>query len=184
MTELLLIFFGAAYVNDLALAGLIDRPRKIAAPGGWGMLFVAGLLLVFAVLLQVFPQALALSHRAGLYLDLLAFVSTVFVLSNSGQSASTLAVALRRFRTWLPLLVGNVAVLAFVALDGAGTSAMKNSIAACVGASAAAGLGMALLPPLRERIEFADLPQALRGTPITLVTAALVSLAVMGALPW
>ncbi len=81
---------------------------------------------------------------------------------------------------YLPLITTNCAVLGVVLLNiqkgyGFGAS-MLNSVGGGVGFMVA----MIMFAGVRERLEGNDIPKALRGLPITLIAAALVSLSFQG----
>ncbi len=81
---------------------------------------------------------------------------------------------------YLPLITTNCAVLGVVLLNiekGYGfASSMINSIGGGVGFMVA----MIMFAGVRERLESNDIPKALRGLPITLIAASLVSLSFQG----
>ncbi|MBQ6542771.1 MAG: RnfABCDGE type electron transport complex subunit A [Clostridia bacterium] len=81
---------------------------------------------------------------------------------------------------YLPLITTNCAVLGVVLLNvdnGYGfASSMVNSVGGGVGFMVA----MIMFAGVRERLEGCDIPKALKGLPITLVAAALVSLSFQG----
>ena len=81
---------------------------------------------------------------------------------------------------YLPLITTNCAVLGVVLLNiekGYGfASSMINSIGGGVGFMVA----MIMFAGVRERLEGNDIPKALRGLPITLIAASLVSLSFQG----
>ena len=81
---------------------------------------------------------------------------------------------------YLPLITTNCAVLGVVLLnidEGYGFGeAMVNSVGAGLGFM----LAMVMFAGVRERIEGANVPKFMRGLPITLVAASLVSLSFLG----
>ena len=81
---------------------------------------------------------------------------------------------------YLPLITTNCAVLGVVLLNidngyGFGES-MINSLGAGIGFLVA----MVMFSGVRERMESSDIPESLKGLPITLVAAALVSMSFLG----
>jgi electron transport complex protein RnfA len=94
----------------------------------------------------------------------------------------------KAFGIYLPLITVNCAVLGVAVLnsemffkDG---SAVAGSFALSVLQGFAAGIGytlaMLLMSGIRERLELLDVPEALKGVPITFIIASLMSLAFMG----
>lgn len=189
MTDLFLLFVGAAYLNNLALIAWFDR--AIGAPPfrASGLLAVAGLLLVPAVGLVFFARdGWQLPPQAMTFLLALAFVTTVLGIERCiAIEMPRVPLRLRLLRNHLPLLIANLAVLAFVFLDRSRTHGATELMFFCAGASAAYLLVQAFHSAMQPRIEAADLPKRLRGSPIAVLTATLMALASMGAtgsLPW
>lgn len=89
---------------------------------------------------------------------------------------------------YLPLITTNCAVLGITMLNVTDFGASKESFASLYGYSLlnalSAGLGfmlaMLLFAGVRSKLETADIPEFLKGLPITLVAAALVSLSFLG----
>ena len=81
---------------------------------------------------------------------------------------------------YLPLITTNCAVLGVVLLnidEGYGfAQSMVNSLGAGIGFLVA----MVMFSGVRERMESSDIPESLKGLPITLVAAALVSMSFLG----
>lgn len=81
---------------------------------------------------------------------------------------------------YLPLITTNCAVLGVVLLNidnGYGfAESMINSLGAGIGFLVA----MVMFSGVRERMESCDIPESLKGLPITLVAAALVSMSFLG----
>lgn len=81
---------------------------------------------------------------------------------------------------YLPLITTNCAVLGITMLnitDGLGFGkSLVNALAAGLGFM----LAMLLFSGVRERLETSDIPEFLKGLPITLISAALVSLSFLG----
>lgn len=89
---------------------------------------------------------------------------------------------------YLPLITTNCAVLGVVLLNIGPVMLMGQemhytyvqSLVNSLGAGAGFMLAMFLFSGVRERLESADIPKALKGLPITLVAASLVSLSFLG----
>ena len=85
---------------------------------------------------------------------------------------------------YLPLITTNCAVLgvAIQNITKFGFSEMSFLKSLTYGTSAAIGftLAIVLFAGVRERLEGADIPSFLKGMPIVLITAALLSIAFLG----
>ena len=80
---------------------------------------------------------------------------------------------------YLPLITTN-AVLGITMLNITNELGFVQSLVNALGAGLGFMLAMLLFSGVRERLETADIPEFLKGLPITLVAAALVSLSFLG----
>lgn len=81
---------------------------------------------------------------------------------------------------YLPLITTNCAVLGITMLNITNELGFVHSLVNALGAGLGFMLAMLLFSGVRERLETADIPEFLKGLPITLVAAALVSLSFLG----
>lgn len=81
---------------------------------------------------------------------------------------------------YLPLITTNCAVLGITMLNIANGLGFVKSLMNALGAGLGFMLAMLLFSGVRERMETSDIPEFLKGLPITLVAAALVSLSFLG----
>ncbi|MDD4152906.1 MAG: Rnf-Nqr domain containing protein, partial [bacterium] len=117
-----------------------------------------------------------------IFLQTIAFILVIaalvqFVELVIRKSSPTLYQALG---IYLPLITTNCAVLGVAVINiraGYGfLPSLVNGTAAAIGFT----LAIILMAGIRERIELSDVPPALRGVPIALITAGLLSLAFFG----
>jgi len=80
----------------------------------------------------------------------------------------------------LPLIITNCVVLGIPLFNAQTSHSLVESILYGMGGAIGFFLVLVLFASLRERLEAADVPISLKGSAITLVTAALMSLAFMG----
>ncbi len=81
---------------------------------------------------------------------------------------------------YLPLITTNCAVLGITMLNITDGLNFVQSLFNALGAGLGFMLAMLLFAGVRQRMETADIPEFLKGLPITLVAAALVSLSFLG----
>ena len=81
---------------------------------------------------------------------------------------------------YVPLITTNCAVLGITMLNITNELGFVQSLVNALGAGLGFMLAMLLFSGVRERLETADIPEFLKGLPITLVAAALVSLSFLG----
>ena len=81
---------------------------------------------------------------------------------------------------YLPLITTNCAVLGITMLNISDQLNFIQSLFNALGAGVGFMLAMLLFSGVRERLETADIPEFLKGLPITLVSAAIVALSFLG----
>ena len=81
---------------------------------------------------------------------------------------------------YLPLITTNCAVLGVTLLNFTKDYSYGQSLVNALGAGLGFMLAMILFSGVRTRLEAADIPEALKGLPITLISAAIVSLSFLG----
>jgi len=81
---------------------------------------------------------------------------------------------------YLPLITTNCAVLGITMLNITNELNFIQSIVNALGAGLGFMLAMLLFSGVRERLETSDIPEFLKGLPITLIAAAIVALSFLG----
>ncbi len=186
MSELLIIAVGAILIENfvlvkfLGICPFLGVSKKVETALGMGM--AVTFVMVIASLITWLIQTFILKHFGIEYLQTIAFILVIaslvqFVEMVVQKTSPTLYQALG---VYLPLITTNCAVLGVALLN---IQKEFNLIQALVyGAGAAVGftLAIVLFAGVRERLEYANVPKSLRGFPIALITAALLSIAFLG----
>ncbi len=81
---------------------------------------------------------------------------------------------------YLPLITTNCVVLGVAILNIKEGYTLIQTIFNAIGASVGFTLALILISGIREKLELADVPEALKGFPIALITAGLMSIAFLG----
>ena len=81
---------------------------------------------------------------------------------------------------YLPLITTNCVVLGVAILNIQEGYNLIETIVNSVGASVGFALALVLMAGVREQLELADIPEALKGFPIALISAGLMSIAFLG----
>ncbi|HEP0307956.1 electron transport complex subunit RsxA [Providencia rettgeri] len=186
MSEYLLMFFGAVFVNNfvlskfLGLCPFMGTSKKIDTAIGMGFAtaFVITLVSAFAWLADYFIlKPFNLEYLRILVYILISAVVVQFAEMAMRKSTPHLY---RILGIFLPLITTNCAVLAvpLLALNHQFTFLQ----AAFFGFSASVGftLVIILFAAMRERLANANVPTPFKGSAISLITAGLMSLAFMG----
>ncbi len=187
MTELVLIIFSAALINNfvlvqfLGLCPFLGASRKLEGAVGMGL--ATGLVLTIASALSYLIDQYLLIPFEVEYLRLVSFILVIgAAVQFTDQLLSRVSPVLHKvLGIYIPLIASNCAVLGVALLN----SNASRSLAAAIfyGAGAALGFGvvLTLLSALRERLEEDEgVPAPFQGPAITLVTAGIMSLAFFG----
>lgn len=186
MKSLILIVIGSALINNVVLnqfLGIcsflgVSKQMKASASLGGAVIFVITIASAVASLLYdlvMAPLGLAYMKTIIFILVIAALVQIVEMFLKKKSPGVYKALGI-----YLPLITTNCAVLG-VAL----TNVQKGyNFLECVLSGLGTGIGftiaIVLLAGIRSRINEEDLPAPLRGAPIVLIAAALMSIAFMG----
>jgi len=187
--ELLIISIGAILINNfvlvqfLGICPFLGVSKKVETALGMGFAVVFVMACASAITWGV-QELLILCHLE--YLQTIAFILVIAVLVQFVEMFLQKSVPslYRSLGIYLPLITTNCAVLGVAIVNitkfgGTDLSFLKSVI---YGTSAGLGftLAIVLFAGVRERLESSDIPDFLKGMPITLVTASLLSIAFMG----
>jgi electron transport complex protein RnfA len=85
------------------------------------------------------------------------------------------------FGVYLPLIATNCVILGLcLFLDIWGTDNLLEAVVLSTGTGIGFTVAICMMAAIREELALADVPEALQGAPITLITAGLLTLAFMG----
>lgn len=186
MKELILIAIGSALVNNVVLSQFlgicpflgVSKKMDTAAGMGGAVIFVITIAsLLTSVLYNFVLVNLHIEYLKTIVFILLIAALVQFVEMFLKKSSPALYKALG---VYLPLITTNCAVLGVAITNvqkeyGILTSVV-NGFATAVGFT----ISIVILAGVRERIEYNDVPNSFKGTPIVLVTAGLMAIAFMG----
>lgn len=186
MKELLMIAIGSALVNNVVLSQFlgicpfIGVSKKIDTAAGMGgaVIFVMTIASFCTSLIYKF----ILVPTGFQYLQTIVFILVIAALVQFVEMFLKKAMPplYRALGVYLPLITTNCAVLG-VALTNVQKEygiliSVVNALATGVGFT----IAIVILAGVREKTEYNDIPEAFQGTPIVLLTAALMSIAFFG----
>jgi len=187
--DLLIISIGAILIQNfvlvqfLGICPFLGVSKKVETALGMGFAVVFVMACASAITWAV-QQLLVLFHIE--YLQTIAFILVIAVLVQFVEMflQKSIPALYNSLGIYLPLITTNCAVLGVAIVNitkfgGAELSFLKSLI---YGTSAGLGftLAIVLFAGVRERLESSDIPEFLKGMPITLITASLLSIAFMG----
>ena len=180
------IIIGAILVNNVVLAQFLGIcpflgvSSKVETSLGMGaaVTFVMSLTAVVAWCIQTYvlvPLHIEYMQTIVFILVIAALVQMVEIILK--KISPSLYQALGIF---LPLITTNCAVLGVAILMIQKEFTLLQSVVYSAATAVGFALAMVLFAGIRERLEFEEVPAAMKGTPIALVTAALLAMAFLG----
>ncbi|MBO5703364.1 MAG: RnfABCDGE type electron transport complex subunit A [Bacteroidaceae bacterium] len=189
----ILIFITAIFVNNIVLSQFLGIcpflgvSKKVETSLGMGaaVAFVLTLATIVTYLIQVYVL-----NAFGLeYLQTIAFILVIAALVQMVEIVlKKVSMSLyQSLGVFLPLITTNCCILGVAILVAQGTyntqgleanllTGVVYAIATAVGFS----LAMVIFAGMREHLSKMDVPEAMKGMPIALVTAGLLAMAFMG----
>ena len=186
MTDLVLILVATALINNVVLVQFLGlcpflgvSKREDAA---LGMALATGFVLILAsvasfVVEQALLQPFELTHLRTIAFILVIAATVqgteILMARLSPVSYSTLGI-------YLPLITTNCAVLGVALLNARASDSFVSALVFGTGTALGFGLVLVLYAAMREYIDDDAVPEDWRGSPLALVTAALMALAFLG----
>lgn len=186
MQEYFIIIISAVLINNIVLSQFLGIcpflgvSKKLSASLGMGGA-VSFVLVLSGAITWIVQHYLLIPFNIG-YMQTVAFILIIAAL------VQFVEMVMKKFTPplykalgiYLPLITTNCAVLGVAIIniqkELSFAKAMTNSIGHSVGFT----LALVLMSGIRERLEDADIPESMQGTPIALVVAALMSISFLG----
>ncbi|MBF0624495.1 MAG: electron transport complex subunit RsxA [Magnetococcales bacterium] len=186
MTDFLLILISTILVNNFVLAKFlgicpflgVSKKVETAIGMTYAVIFVITLASVITWMIQYF-----LLVPLGLdYLQTLTFILVIASLVQFTEMVirKSSPVLYSSLGIYLPLITTNCCVLGVALINVKNEFTFLQATVYGFGASVGFGLVLILFSGLRQRIDLSDVPELFKGSPISLVSAGLMSLAFMG----
>ena len=185
--EYLVILIAAVFVNNIVLSQFLGIcpflgvSNKVSTSVGMtgAVLFVMTIATMATYLLHEFilvPAGLEYLRTITFILVIASLVQMVEIILK--KVSPPLYQALGVF---LPLITTNCAVLGVAILAlGLEDASLLKAVFFAVSHSIGFGLALILFASIREQLELADIPEGMKGVPINLLVAGLLSLAFLG----
>lgn len=184
--EYILLIISAVFINNIVLAqflgvcpflGVSNKVNTALGMTG-AVIFVIVLSTIVTYLIQVYVlETLSIAFMQTItYILVIAFLVQMveIILKKISQP---LYQALGIF---LPLITTNCAVLGVAILVIRKNYNLLESVVFSASTAIGFGLALIILAGIREQLELLNVPKAMKGVPISLVTAGILALAFMG----
>ena len=186
MGELFSIIVAAALVNNfvlvqfLGLCPFMGASRQVE--GALGMSLATGFVLTLSAGVSYGLQQWILQPLGLEYLRLIVFM---LVIGGAVQFTELMVRSINPtlhavLGIYLPLIASNCAVLGVALLNSNASRNLFEALGYGVGAALGFAVVLTTFAALRARLETADIPAALKGNAIALLTAGIMSLAFLG----
>ncbi len=187
MSEYFSIIIGAIFVQNFVLARFLGCCPFLGVSKKTDTALGMGMAVTFVITMASGITWLAWNLLHLLFGAEADFLQTILFILIIASLVQFVEIVLKRFLPalyeslgiYLPLITTNCAVLGAAIITAEYTDFLKAIVFGC-----AAGVGftlaIVLLARIRERSASSNIPRALQGMPITLITASLMALAFMG----
>ena len=181
------MIIGAVLVNNIILAQFLGICPFLGVSGKVETALGMGTAVIFVMALATMVTSLVFKYIL-LPLDLL-FLQTVTFILIIASLVQMIEIILKKITPglyhalgiFLPLITTNCAVLGVAILVTQNfPDSIINSILYATASAIGFTLAIVLFAGLREQLEFANVPKAMKGIPISLITAGILALAFMG----
>ena len=187
MSEYFSIIIGAIFVQNFVLARFLGCCPFLGVSKKTDTALGMGMSVTFVITMACAITWLAWNLMHWIFGTEADFLQTILFILIIASLVQFVEIVLKRFLPalyeslgiYLPLITTNCAVLGAAIITAEYTDFLK---AVVFGGAAGVGftLSIVLLAGIRERLASANIPRALQGMPITLITASLMALAFMG----
>ena len=185
--SLILIIVSSALINNVLLSRFwgvcsflgVSKQMKASASLGVAVIFVMTIASAVASLLNDYIlKPLGLENAMQLIVFILVIAALVQIVEMFLKKTSP--AIYKALGIYLPLITTNCAVLGIAQLNALNGYTFIESVVSGFSSAVGYTLAIVLLAGIRSRIREEDLPAPLRGAPIVLISAALMSIAFMG----
>jgi electron transport complex protein RnfA len=184
---LLMGFISVVIVNNLVFTKFLGICPYLGVSGRIDMAFGMGCAVTFVVTLSgMLTWLIDYYILTGTPLEVTRYVCFILVIAGAVQLVEMyirkfFPILYDSFGIFLPLITTNCAILGlclFVNLWGIDN--LLEAVVLSFGAGIGFTLAICIMAGIRESLNLADVPQCLKGAPITLITAGILTLAFMG----
>lgn len=186
MKEMLIILFSAILVDNfvlsrfLGICPFLGVSKNVKTAMGMSMAVIIVMVIASALTWPV--QAYLLTPMNLGYLQTGVFIVIIAALVQIIETFLKKAIPslYRALGIYLPLITTNCAVLGVTILNIDQAYSFTESVVNAAGAGLGFMLALFLFSGVRSKVDRADIPKFMKGLPITLVSAGLVSISFFG----
>ncbi len=187
LQTLVLGFIGIVVVNNLVFTQFLGICPYLGVSGRIDMAFGMGCAVTFVVTLAgTLTWVIDHVFLMPFGLEIMRYLCFILVIAGAVQLVEMYVrkffpTLYESFGVFLPLITTNCAILGLcLLLNMQGIDSLLQAVVLSVGAGIGFTMAICIMAGIRENLEMADVPACLKGAPITLITAGLLTLAFMG----
>ena len=191
MKELLIIAIGSALVNNVVLSqflgicpflGVSKKVETAAGMGGAVVFVITIASFVTGVIYKFILANPAILGGKLVYLQTIVFILVIVCLVQLVEMFLKKAMPslYQALGVYLPLITTNCAVLGVALTNVQKEYSILVGVVNGIGTSVGFLIAIVLMAGIREKIEYNDISESFRGTPIVLITASLMAIAFFG----
>jgi electron transport complex protein RnfA len=184
--QILLLFISTVLINNFVLIRFLGICPFLGVSKQVETAFSMGLATTFVMTLTAGATWLINTFiLEALNLPFLQYVSFIIVIASLVQFVEmfikkTSPVLYKALGIFLPLITTNCAIMGLALLIPLNGYSFIASVVFGFGAGVGFTLAIVLIAGLREKLEFGDVPEVLKGVPVTLIVAGIMAMAFMG----
>lgn len=191
MGDLLIIAIGSALVNNVVLSQFlgicpflgVSKKVETAAGMGGAVVFVITIASFVSGLVYKFILAnKAIMDGKLVYLQTIVFILVIACLVQFVEMflKKSMPALYQSLGVYLPLITTNCAVLGVALTNVQKEYTILSGVINGLGTSVGFLIAIVILAGIREKMEYNDISESFQGTPIVLITAALMAIAFFG----
>lgn len=184
--EFVIIIIGAIFVNNIVLNQFLGICPFLGVSTRLGT--AAGMSAAVTFVMTLATLVTYLIHTVlltPLKIEFLKTVSFILVIAALVQMVELILKKISQplyqaLGVYLPLITTNCAIMGVALLVIKEKYLLVESVVFAIATSIGFGLALIVFSSIREKLELLDIPEGMKGAPIALITAGLLSLAFMG----
>ena len=187
LQTLVLGFLSVVIVNNLVFTKFLGICPYLGVSGRIDMAFGMGCAVTFVITLSGILTWMIDNWVLQIYgLEVLRLVCFILVIAGAVQLVEMYVRKFfpplyESFGIFLPLITTNCAIMGLcLFLNLWGIDSLLLAVVLSFGAGIGFTMAICIMAGIRENLELADVPDCLKGAPITLITAGILTMAFMG----
>jgi electron transport complex protein RnfA len=179
------IFINACLINNFVLAYFLGICPFLGVSGKIDTSSKMGAAVTFVMLISSMCAYGIHEFLVAIDAPFLQLISYIVVIASTVQLVEMFVKKMspalfKALGIFLPLITTNCAILGLALFQTNKGYDFLQSIVYALGAGAGFTLALVLIAGLREQLEYAEVPEVIKGTVLTLMVAGILSLAFMG----